>query len=62
MQNLVDEWGKMLDFFGYYRDGLRGREQSGVVRTNCLDCLDRTNVVQSKIAWRMFKKQVLLSA
>lgn len=21
--------------------------QSGVIRTNCMDCLDRTNVVQS---------------
>ena len=25
-------------------------EQGGVVRTNCMDCLDRTNVVQSLIA------------
>ena len=24
--------------------------QSGVVRTNCIDCLDRTNVVQGLIA------------
>lgn len=26
--------------------------QSGVVRTNCMDCLDRTNVVQSLLARR----------
>ena len=25
--------------------------QNGVMRTNCLDCLDRTNLVQSKIAY-----------
>lgn len=25
--------------------------QKGVYRTNCLDCLDRTNLVQSKIAY-----------
>ena len=25
--------------------------QQGVVRTNCLDCLDRTNFIQSKIAY-----------
>lgn len=24
-------------------------EQTGVIRTNCLDCLDRTNVFMSKI-------------
>ncbi len=24
--------------------------QNGVMRTNCLDCLDRTNFIQSKIA------------
>jgi len=27
------------------------RWQSGVLRTNCLDCLDRTNVVQFYVAW-----------
>lgn len=31
------------------------RKQKGVCRTNCMDCLDRTNVVQSVIA-----RQVLL--
>lgn len=29
------------------------KKQAGVVRTNCLDCLDRTNVVQSVIARRV---------
>ena len=28
------------------------RSQQGVVRTNCLDCLDRTNYVQSRVALR----------
>ena len=27
--------------------------QKGVFRTNCLDCLDRTNVVQSKVAFEV---------
>ena len=26
------------------------RQQTGVFRTNCMDCLDRTNVVQSMLA------------
>ncbi|KAL7754058.1 Phosphoinositide phosphatase sac1 [Sorochytrium milnesiophthora] len=34
------------------------REQIGVVRTNCIDCLDRTNVVQSMIARQILNKQM----
>ena len=37
----------------YYMETAGGKtltEQSGVFRTNCIDCLDRTNVVQSLIA------------
>lgn len=32
--------------------------QQGVVRTNCMDCLDRTNVVQSVIARNIAHKQL----
>ena len=32
--------------------------QNGCVRTNCVDCLDRTNVVQSSIAQRILEKQL----
>ena len=31
------------------------QEQKGVMRTNCLDCLDRTNVTQTKIAFRILE-------
>ncbi|CAG0893390.1 unnamed protein product [Cyprideis torosa] len=34
------------------KNGLRTKVQVGVVRTNCIDCLDRTNVVQSLLARR----------
>lgn len=33
-------------------------DQIGVVRTNCIDCLDRTNVVQSLLARRVAEKQL----
>jgi len=33
-------------------------KQSGVFRTNCMDCLDRTNVVQSMIAKRSLQTQL----
>lgn len=32
--------------------------QSGVIRTNCMDCLDRTNVVQSAIAGHILQQQL----
>lgn len=31
------------------------QEQKGVMRTNCLDCLDRTNVTQTMIAKRILE-------
>ncbi|GLC45996.1 hypothetical protein PLESTM_001812500 [Pleodorina starrii] len=44
-------WDKIRDDFNRYgfflrRNGLVERRQVGVMRTNCIDCLDRTNVVQ----------------
>ena len=32
--------------------------QQGVFRTNCIDCLDRTNVVQSMLARRSLQAQL----
>lgn len=36
-------------------------EQSGVFRVNCVDCLDRTNVVQTAIARTVLDLQVIQS-
>ena len=46
---LMDSIGSRLDTFGFtvMEDGKIKKKQSGVLRTNCMDCLDRTNVVQS---------------
>lgn len=56
------------DEMGYFlmlRDGSLTSLQEGVFRTNCIDCLDRTNVVQSMLAHRnleiVFKKLGILS-
>ena len=45
---LWDEIGAEFERFGYFfRDGAgASAQQTGVFRTNCIDCLDRTNVVQ----------------
>ncbi|CAH1957102.1 unnamed protein product [Acanthoscelides obtectus] len=41
-----------MGFFLMLRDGTLSSLQEGVFRTNCIDCLDRTNVVQSMLAHR----------
>lgn len=33
--------------------------QTGIIRTNCIDCLDRTNVVQSTFAKQILKQFVV---
>lgn len=52
---LIDRLSHEQDEFGYFlllRDGTLASQQSGAFRTNCIDCLDRTNVVQSMLARR----------
>ena len=57
---LMDSIGPQLDDFGYsiIMDGKVQNMQSGVLRTNCMDCLDRTNVVQSACGQRALEKQL----
>jgi len=38
------------------RDGALFSAQDGVFRTNCIDCLDRTNVVQGMLAKRVLNE------
>ena len=57
---LMETIGPRLDDFGHsiILDGKIQIVQSGVVRTNCMDCLDRTNVVQSACGQRALEKQL----
>lgn len=57
---LLDTLSGVLDKFGYTvsRDGKTESIQSGVLRTNCMDCLDRTNVVQCAVARRALEAQL----
>ncbi|XP_066143356.1 phosphatidylinositol-3-phosphatase SAC1 [Euwallacea fornicatus] len=50
---LIDRVSLDQEEMGYFltlRDGTLMSLQEGVFRTNCIDCLDRTNVVQSMLA------------
>jgi len=49
---LINRLTEELVDFGYFLQirGQRQQSQEGVFRTNCIDCLDRTNVVQGMLA------------
>lgn len=52
VHKLIDSLKGQLDGFGstIENDGEVKSRQKGVIRTNCMDCLDRTNVCQSSFA------------
>lgn len=55
---LIDRLAHEQDEFGFFllnSEGMIILTQEGVFRTNCVDCLDRTNVVQSLLARRSLK-------
>ena len=47
-------------YFMLLKDGTVVRQQDGVFRTNCIDCLDRTNVLQSLLARRNLQQVFLV--
>ncbi|CAJ1063874.1 synaptojanin-1 isoform X2 [Xyrichtys novacula] len=54
LSKFVEECG----FFYYSGETGISRTQGGTIRTNCLDCLDRTNSVQAFFALEMLPKQL----
>ncbi|KAI4213814.1 MAG: hypothetical protein LQ351_003508 [Letrouitia transgressa] len=58
---LVESLDSTLNDFGtaVEQNGAFLRKQTGVLRTNCMDCLDRTNVVQSACGSRALEKQLM---
>jgi hypothetical protein len=57
---LMDLLDSKIEHFGWTVDlnSTIVRKQAGVLRTNCMDCLDRTNVVQSACAQRVLESQL----
>ncbi|KAF8324844.1 inositol/phosphatidylinositol phosphatase [Cantharellus anzutake] len=62
IKSLIDRLRDQLEEIGYCRvsdtSSAPVRQQNGVVRTNCMDCLDRTNVVQSALAKEVLTMQL----
>ncbi|XP_078514530.1 synaptojanin-1 isoform X3 [Lissotriton helveticus] len=55
VQKFLEECG----FYFFDKDGVQ-RSQSGTIRSNCLDCLDRTNSVQAFFGLEILIKQLEL--
>ncbi|KAG7475221.1 phosphatidylinositide phosphatase SAC1-A isoform X1 [Solea senegalensis] len=61
LQMLTDQVAEMQDEFGYFlvdADGKVLLNQEGTFRSNCMDCLDRTNVIQSMLARQSLQSQL----
>ena len=68
LSKLINEISKNIDEYKYTKIVVKKEEQSenieisnfqnGVIRTNCIDCLDRTNVLQSVIARNILLTQL----
>ena len=64
IDSLMNTISPIAGIFNFFSKNITTGEvysvQKGIIRTNCLDCLDRTNVIQTRIAWVilefMFKK------
>ncbi|KAJ3229257.1 hypothetical protein HDU81_005522 [Chytriomyces hyalinus] len=57
LTNLEAEIDSMKHFWSVDSDSMMS--PSGILRTNCMDCLDRTNVVQSLFARHMLTKMLV---
>ena len=53
----VAKYAEKLDFF-HKAGATVTKKQTGVVRTNCTDCLDRTNAVQAHIGLKILTHQL----
>ncbi|XP_060539626.1 phosphatidylinositol-3-phosphatase SAC1 isoform X1 [Pantherophis guttatus] len=61
LQILLDQLAAPQDEYGYFLVDAEGKvdmQQEGIFRSNCMDCLDRTNVVQSLLARRSLQSQL----
>ena len=59
---LIDSISKITDLFRFFAKNINNDKvlyiQEGTTRTNCLDCLDRTNVIETRISWLILEKML----
>ncbi|KAG8071018.1 hypothetical protein GUJ93_ZPchr0006g43248 [Zizania palustris] len=54
----IEDYLKKHRYFLLNEKGEKIEEQTGTVRTNCVDCLDRTNVTQSMVGGKILESQL----
>uniref|UniRef100_A0A0E0MEY1 SAC domain-containing protein n=1 Tax=Oryza punctata TaxID=4537 RepID=A0A0E0MEY1_ORYPU len=54
----IEDYLKKHRYFLLNSKGEKMEEQTGTVRTNCVDCLDRTNVTQNMIGRKILESQL----
>lgn len=63
IDKLINNLLSVLNIFKFHCEDMNTgeivKEQAGIIRTNCLDCLDRTNVIQTRLAWKVLENMVL---
>lgn len=62
IEYLMQQVSNVLNIFQIFCENEGTHEvhkyQTGTIRTNCLDCLDRTNVIQTRISWLVLEKML----
>jgi synaptojanin len=68
--NKIESISSIFKFFGIFFTNLSNTsianntkqmwDQVGVIRTNCYNCLEKTNYIQMRVAWRVFGTQMKL--
>ncbi|KAJ8898917.1 hypothetical protein K2173_008410 [Erythroxylum novogranatense] len=61
LEVLYDQISEEFKKHGYFlidKEGTIKEEQKGIIRSNCIDCLDRTNVTQSYLAEKSLTEQL----
>jgi len=62
LDNFIGSITGLLNIFKFFCQNTKTKEipkeQTGIVRTNCLDCLDRTNIIQTRLGWKMLELQL----
>lgn len=56
--SIILKWIVCISYFLVDSDGKIVTQQEGTFRSNCMDCLDRTNVIQSLLARRSLQAQL----
>ncbi len=55
IDDLMTDLKQVVGLFNFFSQNINTNQiysvQKGTTRTNCLDCLDRTNVIETRISW-----------